>query len=398
MRASLVQAAFFLAALVAAPDARAGDDLRVVTFNVTNLEQSTPRWRVREMAEDLARIDAGIVFLMEVKDAAAVNVLQAELANHPVARYEVYRMDLAWLDQEVVLLTRHAPTRFRRYDYQGLGVSLDRVVYADFTIDGQPIRFVAAHLKAGIQDQAAAQTRNYQVRELVSDVVRPALNAGSRVVMLGDFNDIERGVRYPNGRSPDPASRVFETIKQGAPELRTTDADMPVAERVSSYLGYMYDHFVIDSRLSGRVHVDKVGTRDGNDPSDHWPLVLDLAPLDTRPIRASSTTNHTIAPASAAMASFDNAVAGKVRDEVSVRVVVRHNRPEELEVKLEHAGRSTVLVGVGEASGRNLDKRVITRAFDGLPAAGEWKLTVTYRGHAAVSGDLVEWDLIAAAE
>lgn len=394
MRPSLVAA--FAALLLAAPVARAGDDLRVVTFNVTNLEQSTPRWRVRALADDLARLDAEIVFLMEVKDAAAVSVLQAELATHPIARYEAFRMDLAWLDQEVVLLSRHPPTRFRRYDYQGLGVSLDRVVYADFTIDGQAIRFVAAHLKAGIQDEDAARTRNYQVRELVSDLVRPAIAAGSRVVMLGDFNDIERGVRYPNGRSPDPVSRVFETIKSGAPELRTTDADLPVHERVSSYLGYMYDHFVIDSRLSGRVSVYR--GNDSTEPSDHWPLVLDLAPLDTRPIRASSTTSHAIAPASAAMASVDNAVAGKVRDEVSVRVVVRHNRPEELEVKLEHAGRSAVLVGVGEASGRNLDKRVITRAFDGLPADGEWKLTVTYRGHAAVSGDLVEWDLLGAAE
>src|SRR5688572_24090531 len=98
--------------------------LRIVTYNVTNLRVDTPLWRVRELADDLERLDADVVFLQEVASVNAARVLQRELANRPIDAYQLYQIENAWNEQEVILLTRRAPTAFRHYNFAALSSSL----------------------------------------------------------------------------------------------------------------------------------------------------------------------------------------------------------------------------------------------------------------------------------
>jgi endonuclease/exonuclease/phosphatase family metal-dependent hydrolase len=374
---------------------------RIVTYNVTNLDVDTARWRVREIADDLERLDADIVFLQEVASAQALRAVQRELSTRAsIARYEAFQVDTPWNDQEVALLTRHRPVTFRRFDFPALSTSLDRVAYAEFDLPGGRLRAVAVHLKAGIHERQSAYTRNYQVEQVVERIVRPALDAGTRCVLLGDFNDIDRQVRYANGRAPDAASRVFDLVRQRAPELRNTDVDLPVRERITSGMGYMYDHFVVDRRLAARVFVDRASTRDGVVPSDHWPVALDLAPLDARPVRLTGAA-RALPAAGDARDVVPSSEPGDVVDAVSVRLVISHARLDDLEVRLTHGGRTATLLDAGdhEEGGRSLDRRVVTTAFAGAPASGAWTLEVVDRGHplATSGGQLATWELHAAA-
>lgn len=389
-----------LAALVlSAPSFAQGtpEQIRVVTYNVKNLRDDTAQSRIAALADTLERLDADMIFLQEVANRRAVDRVRKELNRRQTSRYESHVADQARLDQEVVLLTRYAPTRFRRWNFPGLSVRLDRAVSADFEIAGTRLRVVAAHLKAGIRNYDDAQTRNRQVRSLVSGLVRPALDQGRRVVILGDFNDLDDQVRYPNGRRPHSASRVFRTLRQRAPELRNLDGDLPLPERVSSRMGYMYDHVVVDRRLPARVAVDR-SRQLAEWASDHWPVYCDLV-IGAEPLRESAEPSALIRDNGSSSDTLYLSGAGKIQREVSVRVYLTHARPQDLELRLEHAGKTVTLAARGELpSGRTTDKRLLVRGFQGQPASGAWKLVVRHRGTPVGGGTLRRWEIVAASK
>lgn len=389
---------FVLALAVASPvlGQQPAQGLRIATWNVENLSADEPAWRVRELGDDLVRLGADLVFLQEVESRAAARTLQRELAARGLSGYEVWSVENPRLAQEVVLLGKVRPAQFRAYDFQGMGDRLDRVVWADFSLPGGRLRCVAAHLKAGVQDGGDARRRNDQVRQVVRDLVRPALSAGTRVILLGDLNDIDPEVRYSNGRSPDPASRVFELLRDQAPELRNTDGDLPLRQRVSTTHGYMFDHVVADARLAGLVGVARPSRRDGRPPSDHFPLTYDLAPLHAVPLRQARSPEAEVPRRGTARDRFEATAPGTVLGAVAVRVVLGHARTEDLEVRLTHAGRSVVLLQAGDGGEGTLDRRFVTEALAGTPAAGAWELEVEDRDGGRGAGTLRSWALQAA--
>jgi endonuclease/exonuclease/phosphatase family metal-dependent hydrolase len=389
-----------LAALVLVAPSVAQDapeQIRVVTYNVKNLRDDTAQSRVAALVDTLERLDADMIFLQEVANRRAVDRVRKELNRRQTSRYESHVADQARLDQEVVLLTRYAPTRFRRWNFPGLSVRLDRAVYADFEIAGTPLRVVAAHLKAGIRNYDDARTRNRQVRSLVSGMVRPALDQGRRIVILGDFNDLDDQVRYPNGRRPHGASQVFSTLRRRVPELRNLDGDLPLSERVSSRMGYMYDHVVVDRRLPARIAVDR-SRQLAEWASDHWPVYCDIV-VGADPVRESAEPGLLIRDGQSSSDTIYVSEAGKIQREVSVRVYLTHARPQDLELRLEHRGQTVKLAARGELpSGRSADRRLLVRGFQGKLASGAWKLVVRHRGSAVGGGTLRRWEIVAAAK
>lgn len=389
---------WFAAALAAASTSLASPEggLRIATWNVENLDADAPAWRVNEIADELARLDADLVFLQEVASGRAARRLREELARRGAAGYEVYSVDSPQNDQEVVLLSRVRPTRFRAFDFQGMGARLDRAVWADLALAGGRLRCVAVHLKAGVQDGGDARRRNDQVRQLARELVRPALADGTRVVLLGDLNDVDPEVRYANGRDPDRLSEVFDILRREAPQLRNTDADLPLRERVSHESGWMFDHVVADARLAGLVHVGRRSRAGGRAPSDHAPIHLDLAPLRALPLRADLSPERDVPGGGLAWDELDATLAGTVHGEVAVRAVVTHSRLEDLELRLLHASQVVRLPLPRDPRGRTLDIRVVTRDLAGAPAAGAWRLEVRDRGSGR-GGTLRSWALRAAA-
>lgn len=388
----LVLALATASATVAAPEG----GLRIATWNVENFDVDAPAWRLNELAEDLAELDADVVFLQEVASARAARRLKDELARRGRAGYDVFSVDTPRNDQEVVLLSRVRPARFRALDLDRMGPRLDRVVYADFALAGGRLRCVSVHLKAGVQDGGDARQRNDQVRQIASDVIRPALADGQRVVLLGDLNDIDPEVRYANGRQPDRLSEVFDILRTQAPQLRNTDGDLPLKERVSHTSGYMFDHVVADARLAGLLRVKRRSRADGRAPTDHSALSFDVAPLRAAPLRADLAPERDVPGGGRTTDAVDPTLPGTILGEVSVRVVVTHSRLEDLELQLSHATRVVRIPIPRNPDGRTVDLRVVTSDMAGAPAAGRWTLEVRDTGTGR-GGTLRAWALRGAA-
>lgn len=373
--------------------------LRVASYNALNLDGRTSSARIRALADNLERVDADLIFLQEVSlYGYGAERLERELNRRtPTRRYTLY-----WTypkrTQGIVLLSRYRPSSYRAYNFTGISFGLDRVLYADFTIRGTKLRFVAVHLKAGIRSYRDVLTRNRQAELLARNLVQPALRSGKRVVVLGDFNDLDPRVRYANGRRPHASSRVFDLFRRHASRLRNTDGDMPRSERRSHQNGYMYDHFLVDDRLPAQVSVARPKV---SWASDHYPVYADLR-LGARPVRQQTSSHRTIPGSGQTLSdAISLTAAGKVVNEVSVRIRLRHPRLGDLEIKLRHGNKTKTLLRQGEATGRSwtFDRRITTTHFKGAAVSGRWTLQIRYRGGGSGSGGSLEkWALRTAAK
>ncbi len=188
--------------------------------------------------------------------------------------------------QDVCMLTRIDPEQFKRTDqrapYEGTTTGVSKNYYATFTIDSIKLAFIGLHLVAFPNNMDRAKQREAQASVLVS-LGDSLIQAGYKLIVLGDFNDYDGDSQYADHQNNQPVSHVLRKIREM--NTTTTNDDLiNLSKFVPQNLRYTafwdknengvvdypgefstIDHILISNQLSDKVEYVEI-------PHEHNPI------------------------------------------------------------------------------------------------------------------------------
>src|SRR6266542_326347 len=188
--------------------------------------------------------------------------------------------------QDVCMLTRIDPEQFKRTDqrapYEGTTTGVSKNYYATFTIDSIKLAFIGLHLVAFPNNMDRAKQREAQASVLVS-LGDSLIQAGYKLIVLGDFNDYDGDSQYADHQNNQPVSHVLRKIREM--NTTTTNDDLINLSKfvpqnlrytafwdknengVVDYTGEFstIDHILISNQLSDKVEYVEI-------PHEHNPI------------------------------------------------------------------------------------------------------------------------------
>lgn len=273
---------------VSGPPARGA--VRVATFNVHRLfdttcdstmcgaeafeEVATQEQldrRIEELASAIAKIDADVLALEEIENAAVFDPLRDRLAAKGLGYVTAELGETgAPASMDVAILARGAATEIRRHRDEVLTrpdgtttVFSRELLEARVTLGERRVIFFAAHFRSKVEDDPGRRIAEAtKTREIM--LAAGAEDAGALVVLAGDLNDV-------------PGSDAIGALEVGGDLLRVAQ-DLPVGEQptfVRDGLGIAIDHvFVTKAGASRYVPRSAAVVRDLG--SDHAALRADF--------------------------------------------------------------------------------------------------------------------------
>lgn len=330
----------FWALLLAAPASTLASAaaLRVATFNLKWLTASATEsrmapWRSEEelaahrraLAAILARdVRADVLCVLEVTSRAALEKLAAE----PALRSFGYRVlhlesgdtgtgqDVAFLVRPRVKLDAFGGALVRRFadtlpavlasgaEARGKKAKGKKPPRARLTKHAvvclsapQKLCVMGVHLLAHPDDRGRTARREVQAR-IAADIVRREIVAqGYLPVVVGDFNDFDPDVEGPEGFAKGDRKvlrlvKDFDPARKGPELFNAAGRIAAPAARFSAYWdknrngrredrepASLIDHVLLDNALAKRlVSVDIPHAAHDGSTSDHWPVIVELAP------------------------------------------------------------------------------------------------------------------------
>lgn len=323
-----------LIALVIVPEARAGQRLRIATFNCEflaapgeNLPIEKYRWDTarREQFERIAAVietlDPDIINLVEVTSKASVDLLVEILHEKGMKDYCGYHIDGHdnYLKIDVACISKHAlddvegaPIRCIysdaddetwRADYVfarangevGKGnASLARNALYFVTVGEHKLGFLGLHLKSNPDDSYANGLRTAEA-EIVRRIVRQEIvKRGYTPIVLGDLNDYDPDVPDRDDKR-DSQTEVIQRIKDYEPDhegAELVNAASKIARQADRYTSHwdrnengaddpgdvktMIDHILLHESLMPHVQRAFISHTHDLRTSDHYPVVVDL--------------------------------------------------------------------------------------------------------------------------
>jgi len=253
-----------------------------------------------DVASYLESVGPDFISLAEIEDDVMLGRLNEMLGDeyHPVfvqGTDDYTGQDVAGLSRFPILESGRSDARVR-YPIpesrlrapQGLE-EVYKHFWATIEIGGETITLIGLHLLAYPDDLPRVVRREAQA-SIIRDLARRFLDAGHEVVVLGDVNDFDAGVRDAAGN--EPRSCVDRLLKDIDPD-REGDELVNVCERLGQAERYTYwydrnrngidegdeehsqiDHifvsqglipYLVDVRID---HAYQAGT-----VSDHWPVI-----------------------------------------------------------------------------------------------------------------------------
>eukprot|EP00730_Choanoeca_flexa_P002574 TRINITY_DN110_c0_g1_i1.p1 TRINITY_DN110_c0_g1~~TRINITY_DN110_c0_g1_i1.p1 ORF type:complete len:373 (+),score=66.24 TRINITY_DN110_c0_g1_i1:3-1121(+) len=291
-----------------------------VTFGTFNAEwlfdgvgdQSYARWHnqpisaaehVQNIADVINALDVDILGLIETEDCTILANLTSRLPKHK--GYLRQGGDHA-TGQDVSLVTRIDPTvALERTDsrvnypiatstcgYTGSASSTGTTkhFYTDFTFGNTTVRVIVLHFIAFPTNRDRCAKREAQAMVMVP-LIQQALDAGSEVVVMGDFNDFDESVADIDDN--EPRSTVLDILKDpnrdGTDELYNVMNLLPKSERFTAFYDSnrndrddgardrsAIDHILLTKRLYDNITSVKARHElfEADTVSDHWPLMV----------------------------------------------------------------------------------------------------------------------------
>jgi endonuclease/exonuclease/phosphatase family metal-dependent hydrolase len=156
---------------------------------------------------------------------------------------------------------------------------------------------MGVHLLAHPDDRGRTARREVQAR-IAADIARREIaDKGYRTVVMGDFNDFDPDVEGPEGfprgdRNVLRLVKDFDPARKGPELFNAAGRIAAPAARFSAYWDKnrngrredrepvsLIDHILLDNALSRRlVKVDIPHAAHDGTTSDHWPVIVELAP------------------------------------------------------------------------------------------------------------------------
>jgi exonuclease III len=292
------------------------EGVRLATFNTEFMfdgldgeGQANFPWKddpvlARAHRDSLARVirtlDADVLMLQEVENLETLQMLVAEsLVDLGYTAYLVNGRD-NFTGQDVGLLSRLPVEEVGRTDERapvgttGDDYGVSKNLWARLNLGGVPTTLIGVHFLARPDDLDRKPRREAQA-EVIRRLVEQETAAGRAVAVLGDFNDFDATV--PDRAGSVPITDVLATIKRAGPgpadDLRAVAAEVPQRERYTAFWDRnrndeidadeysSLDHLLLSPRLYDALRdVDFVHLHDPRFVSDHFPIVVTLAPYD----------------------------------------------------------------------------------------------------------------------
>ena len=295
---SLVTAASMAALLVAQQTALAPTEVTILEMNTEFFfDHQAPHGRVvgsnngppipteaewkekaQEIADKIDELGADIVAFVEVENDTVVEEVRSRLPD-PSEWHLVFETGRdSFTGQDVALLSKFAPdpstvTNFPEerevffVDGEERSVNPSKILAATFTVEGQPIYIIVAHLisRRGNNDAKRLAQANVVRRHAVMAMMR-----GENVIVVGDMNDTPRTPVLERLRGFDD---IWGDLIQTANEIPTDDRFTFVFQGEENLL----DHILLSPSLRDdfrRVDEDRrCEIHDLGDLSDHHAIL-----------------------------------------------------------------------------------------------------------------------------
>lgn len=309
---------WFLFLLCAACASIADGSLRIASFNLEWLVASAGENKMapwpdeaalqkhrRAVAHILAHdVHADVVCVLESTSRAALEKLNAEPELRAL-HYRIYHLESKdhATGQDVAFLSRIPLDRVNGqeiHDFRNLSRSdahdpLTKRAVIFVTWGKTRIGFLGMHLLAHPDDLKRNKKRTAQAVAAAKIVREEIVARGYRPVVLGDFNDFDSDFETAGPASKDRVLHIlkdFDGKRSGDELLNAAGRIQPVAERYSCYWDLnkngkhddgepfsLIDHILLDRSLQPRIRKVTIShlPKDGS-ASDHWPVIVELAP------------------------------------------------------------------------------------------------------------------------
>jgi exonuclease III len=306
--------------LAGAADRRADPSiLTVMTFNAEFLwdgidpeeGQANFPWKsapdeaqehMRRVAEVIIRANADVINLVEVENFDALKMFNDTfLAGRGYAPYLVKGTD-TFTGQDVALLTRIDPegNQITRDDRKGQSgqvlKSVSKNYVAVLPVGNLKVALIGLHLLAQPNNAARKLERQAQA-DAIRQIALDQREAGSSVIVLGDFNDYDPDVL--DHINSTPISAVLRSVRSmdaedGQDDLVNAAASVSQVDRFTAWWDQndndqvdapqeltSIDHVLLSADLAGKIEAVQIDhAQNPPDVSDHYPVIVRLRMAD----------------------------------------------------------------------------------------------------------------------